>query len=253
VGVLVFGAGGMADMLWHDLFGVEQSLEALDSPSHLTLAGGAALIMSGPFRAAWQRRDRAATPAWGQLLPMLLSLTLSGFTCSAQVRHPLLPLRRMMALPDAPEMSGSLHSRLIASLLSHMRLTMGGVRLAMRRWRLPPGSLTLVFTLNGLLMCTLDPANDYGVMAPVMLTGLVADGVRSRLPPMPERPWAFRLVACVMPVVFDLGYFEALRLMNGGWWSVHWWTGAMVLAGLVGWLRSSLILPPQEPQTAHDR
>jgi hypothetical protein len=26
-----------------------------------------------------------------------------------------------------------------------------------------------------------------------------------------------------------------------------------VLAGLVGWLLSYLILPPQEPQTEHDR
>lgn len=81
--------------------------------------------MSGPFRAAWQRRDHMSTPGWGQLLPMLLSLTftLSGFTLSAQALHPLVPLRR---------------------------------------WRLPPGSITLVFTLNGLLMCTLDPQDDYG-------------------------------------------------------------------------------------------
>ena len=37
---------------------------------------------------------------------MLLSLTftLSGFTFSAQVLHPLLPLRRMMALAGGHEM-----------------------------------------------------------------------------------------------------------------------------------------------------
>jgi hypothetical protein len=90
---------------------------------------------------------------------MLLSLTftLSGFTFSAQVLHPLLPLRRMMALPGAHEMMLYVHALLIASVLIQIMLKLGAVLLAMRRWRLPPGSLTLVFALNGLLMCTLDP------------------------------------------------------------------------------------------------
>jgi hypothetical protein len=41
--------------------------------------------------------------------------------------------------------------------------------------------------------------------------------------------------------------------MKGWWWSVHLWTGAIVLAGLVGWLLSYLILPPQEPREEDDR
>lgn len=48
-------------------------------------------------------------------------------------------------------------------------------------------------------------------------------------------------------------YFEALLFMKGWWWSVHLWTRAIGLAGLVGWLLSYLILPPQEPQAEHDR
>jgi hypothetical protein len=178
---------------------------------------------------------------------------LSGFTFSAQVLHPLLPLRRLMALPEAHEMLLYLHTLLIASVLSQILLKLSVVLLAMRRWRLPPGSITLVFTLNGLLMCTLDPYNEYGLIVPVMLSGLVADGVRSRLRPTPERPWAFRLFAFIVPVVFYLCYFEALRLMNGWWWSVHLWTGAIVLAGLVEWLLSYLILPPQEPPAEYAR
>ncbi len=35
-------------------------------------------------------------------------------------------------------------------------------------------------------MYTLDPDNDYGLIVPVMLTGLVADGLRSRLQPTRE-------------------------------------------------------------------
>jgi hypothetical protein len=129
---------------------------------------------------------------------------------------------------------------------------MGIVLLALRRWRLPVGSMTLVFTLNGLLMCTLDPHDEYGLIIPVMLTGLVADGLLAWLKPPPERPWAFRLFAFVIPVVFYLYYFAALLLMKGWWWSVHLWTGAIVLAGLVGWLLSYLNLLPQAPQAERD-
>ena len=249
VGTVVFAAGGLADFLWHRLFGIEQSLEALYSPSHLTLAVGSALIMSGPFRAAWKRRDRASTPGWRQLWPMLLSLTftLSGFTFSAQALHPLVPLRRAMAFSRADDMLFYLQALTIASVLIQTELKIGIILLALRRWRLPPGSITLVFTLNGLLMCTLDPHDDYGLMLPVTLPGLVADGLLVPLQPSPRRPWTFRLFAFVVPVVFYLCYFVALRLMKGMWWSVHLWTGAIVLAGLVGWLLSYLILPPQEP------
>jgi hypothetical protein len=130
--------------------------------------------------------------------------TLSGFVCSAQVRHPLLPLRGMLALPGAHEMQVYIHTLLIASARIHILLKLGAVLLAMRRWRLPPGSITLVCMLNGLWMYTVDPDNVDGLLVPVILTALVADGLRSRLQPTPERPWAFRLLACVMPVVFAL-------------------------------------------------
>ena len=254
LGVLVFAAGGVGDLVWHSLFGVEQSIEALYSPTHLTLAVGSALIMSGPLRAAWKRPDRGSTPAWRQQLPMLLSLTflLSGLTFSAQALHPLVPLRRAASLPGAHEMLFYLQALTIASVLVQVMLKMGAILLALRRWRLPLGSITLVFTLNGLLMCTLDPQDDYGLMVPVMFTGLVADGLVSLLKPSRERLWAFRLFAAIVPVVFYLCYFVALLLLKGFWWSVHLWTGAIMLAGLAGWLLSYLIMPPPEPRSAPD-
>src|ERR671934_2607707 len=51
-GVFIFGFGGILDMIWHSIFGIEFSTDALLSPSHMILATGAALIVSGPFRAA---------------------------------------------------------------------------------------------------------------------------------------------------------------------------------------------------------
>ncbi len=53
--VILFMVGGVGDMLWHTLFGIEVNIEALLSPTHLLLALGGAFIVTGPLRAAWWR------------------------------------------------------------------------------------------------------------------------------------------------------------------------------------------------------
>ena len=56
VGALIFAVGGVGDVIWHILLGIEVDVEALLSPTHLLLALGGTLILSGPLRAAWRRR-----------------------------------------------------------------------------------------------------------------------------------------------------------------------------------------------------
>ena len=41
IGAAVFLAAGLADLVWHEVFGIEADLEALYSPPHLLLAAGA--------------------------------------------------------------------------------------------------------------------------------------------------------------------------------------------------------------------
>jgi hypothetical protein len=54
VGVVVFALGGVLDLAWHTLFGVEEGIDALVSPSHLTLFTGGLLLLSAPVRGAWR-------------------------------------------------------------------------------------------------------------------------------------------------------------------------------------------------------
>jgi hypothetical protein len=55
---------------------------------------------------------------------------------------------------------------------------------------------------------------------------------------------AFRTVAFAIPAVQYLLYFAAVVWWARLTWSVHLWTGAVVIAGAVGWLVSYLVLPP---------
>jgi hypothetical protein len=83
VGAAIFAAGGVGDLIWHTLFGIEEDIEALLSPTHLLLGSGMSLMVSGPLRATRQRASAAG--------PLLLSATmvLSIFTFLTQYAHPV--------------------------------------------------------------------------------------------------------------------------------------------------------------------
>src|SRR5258708_27703295 len=77
-------------MFWHMLFGIELSINGALSPTHIAVSIGLGLVVSGPFRAAWQRSKSGQGQSFVGLLPMLLSLTylLGTITIIAQVFHP---------------------------------------------------------------------------------------------------------------------------------------------------------------------
>ena len=89
-GVALFALGGVADLVWHVLFGVEFSIDALLSPTHLVLASAGALIVTGPLRAAWHDRLRNTRGRLAQAPAVLsLALLLSILTGMTQFIHPL--------------------------------------------------------------------------------------------------------------------------------------------------------------------
>jgi hypothetical protein len=247
LGALIFMAGGIGDMIWHELFGIEANVEALLSPTHLILALGATLIMSGPFRAGWRRpfdqNDR--TKGWTALLPEVLSLTflLSLWSFMTQFAHPLVdPWAAAGIYPRTQNFPLMRQSLGIISILLQTGLLMGLVLLAVLRWVLPIGSLTLVFTLNAVLMSFMH--DQYRFIPAVALAGLAADLLLRWLRPSVVRSGPLRLFAFATPAIYYALYFVVLIMTQGLGWSVHLWTGSIVLAGVVGLLLSYLIIPP---------
>jgi hypothetical protein len=122
---------------------------------------------------------------------------------------------------------------------------MGLLLLVLRRWALPFGTLTLLVTLNAVLMSLMRDL--YSVIPAALVAGLIADVLVRQLKPSIARPGALRLFAFVAPVVLYAFYFLALHLSRGLGWSVHLWLGAIVLAGVAGFLLSYVMLPPAIP------
>jgi Tol biopolymer transport system component len=126
----------------------------------------------------------------------------------------------------------------VAGVMIQSALLMGAVLVLVTSWVLPFGALTLLFTLNGLLMAVFD--DRYGLVIPVPVAGILADLLLAWLKPSVEQRGRLYLFAIGVPVLLYALYFLALQVTQGIGWGIHLWLGALVLSGLSGWLVSFL-------------
>ncbi len=148
-----------------------------------------------------------------------------------------------MTQRQAMQLNGAMMQSLgIASIIIQAALLVGVVLLLVQRWRLPFGAFTLMISLNGLLLSVL--GNQYVLIPAALLTGLVADVLFWWLHPSVKQPVRYTLLAGSVPVVWSGLYFLTLSLTQGIGWSLPLWTGAILLAGLVGLLLSFLFRLP---------
>jgi len=239
LGVALFMVGGVGDMLWHIAFGIEVNVEALLSPTHLLLALGGSLMVTGPVRAAVGQR----TAPWPALvsLAFLLSL-LSFFTAYAS---PISDGQLALGIrPPDPETASFLEGKGVAAILLQTFTLVGVVLYAARRWILPFGAVTTIFGLSSLL--TIAVHQDWFLLPSVLLTGLLADALYARLRPGSGHPSSLQGFAFILPVLFYTLYFLTLQLSGGIWWRVHLWAGAIVMAGIAGWLLSLVAVEPDK-------
>jgi hypothetical protein len=133
----------------------------------------------------------------------------------------------------------------IAGFLLQTALMMGIVLCTVRRWALPLGSFTLLFGLNAALMSFMH--DQYRLIPGAALAGLGADLLVRWLKPSTERAGSLRLFAFTVPILYYVLYYAALIVSHGLEWSVHVWTGSIVLSGIVGLLLSYVLIPPLMP------
>jgi Tol biopolymer transport system component len=87
----------------------------------------------------------------------------------------------------------------IAGVLIQSALLMGALLVLVASWTLPPGALTVMFTLNGLLMAVF--GDRYVLVIPVLVAGIVADVLRWWLKPSVARRRSYYRLAVVVPVI----------------------------------------------------
>lgn len=263
LGVAIFGLGGAADLAWHSALGIEVSLEALLSPTHLLLLAGGLLVLSTPLRTAWDDPDSGSTPR--DLAPALVATALSvgaiGFFLSYAwgVLDPV-PVQPVdpVALDEAAAGHRVAERLLATGLLTRLVTTVllvSPLLLLARRWYLPPGTTTMLYVMVGAPMALL--LGD-AVLAPMLPTiamlvaGLLTDVVIAVQRPGPDRPTAAWWLGVLAPALLWPLNLAALAIGPGLTWSVELWSGTVLMAALVGFGLALLAFPPALPQQRAD-
>jgi hypothetical protein len=230
VGGFIFLADGLGDMIWHIIFGIEESVEALLSPTHMGLAIGGVLMILGAFRNDWYSKNKQA------MLTTLMSvaLVLGVFTFMTQFADPLNHIysskEQITENVEHGQTIGIIGIYLSVAILMSLLL------LTVRRWKIPFGGITLILTVHAILVAFMREMN--GFIPVAFVTGLIAD---SFLKFKSIKGRNFHWFGFLVPFIFYLGYFFVVEMEWGISWTVHLWTGSVVVAGLIGWFVSYLI------------
>jgi hypothetical protein len=249
VGVLVFGFAGVGDLFWHSAFGFEESFQALVSPSHIALGLGAALFLSSPLRAAWHRET---DPTGLDYVPVVIALTLV-LAIVSMFGGFVNPLVR-----PYPSYGWAREQAVVAMLVVYPLLFVGATLTMLRRFRPPPGSFLLAFTVPGLVMSVVE--GNPLLALPALVAGLLTDAAVLVRAPTPSDALAMRLFAAVVPAAFVVTYFATVEFgVPGGIhhtfprsdyyrWSIHVLGGTVVHAALAGVALTYLIAPSGETE-----
>ena len=232
----LFGVGATADLVWHEIFGIEVGVEALLSPTHLLLLTSGIIALSAPLRAAWGSTSPRTPPTLRAFLPSVLSVAL----LTALVGFFLLYLspfindaagQGFLRLADVPHDHPSSDPRElrqllgIASIFTTTLLLAVPTHLLLRRWDPPRGSFVVLYSVVVTLFVGLDEFRLPLVILAGVAGGLAAELVSSRVP--------FAAGAAGAAALWTT-YFAVYQFAGGGVaWAAELWTGTVVLASLM--------------------
>jgi hypothetical protein len=255
IGVMVFGAGGVGDLIWHQVFGIEVGIAALLSPTHLLLLCGGTLVVTSPLRSGWA--TLGSQPGFLEFLPSLLS----SFAALSFVSFFQMYGWGLTAVPDGKKYMDFLSSHGAnvmfdtASRLAGMGtlftnvILMSAVLLLLRRWRIPFGVFTLMFALNTVAMSVIGGSVEWLAVLASAVAGLFADVMIAWRNPSSTRVLEFRLVATVLPLVIWGLHYLVRQLTGGIALEREFWAGILVMTACSGLVLSVLVLPPKVSET----
>ncbi|NUT41669.1 MAG: hypothetical protein HOV86_16955 [Thermoactinospora sp.] len=241
-----FATFGLADMIWHTVLGIETNIDILFSPSHLGLVSTMALIVTTPLRSAWKAPDVGERPSLGRLAPAVLGLAFASTLVSLFLSYgdalqwgP----RGIVGAFSGADFRGGPDQLATAMVISNVVLT-SAVLFLVRRWNLPFGALTLFTTVFILMSGAQTMFGNWPILLGVVVAGLVGDLLVLRLRPSESRRGAFWTFAGVWSFLTWSIYIGVASAAAGALPLVpELWTGAPIVAGLLGLVLGVLMLP----------
>jgi hypothetical protein len=257
LGLPVFALAGLGDFAWHSIFGIEQDLKILFSPTHLVLAASMTLIATSPLRSQWAEPDPTPAPPVWRLLPAVLAVAFSatGVLVFVQYANALIwsPGRIVASLSD-PLTGGTVGHADPVGLVTSIAVTnvvlLAPLLLLARRWPVPPGAATMLYACVAGLCAAITEFAYPAILLAVIVSGLGVDLLLVWLRPGPERRAAVLAFAALAPLLTWSLYLLACYVGRGVPSIVEYWTGVPVVAALHGLLLAVLSGPYRIPAPA---
>lgn len=237
VGFAIGAIAGVADAIWHTVFGIEFDIEAAVSPPHLAVAVGIGLVVTGPVRVAWAKRSFG--------LPAALSL-LYGLSIVTVIVDYANPFSSPFGAGPAPSREVAQLEQTVAlfAFTAYAALLAGATVIAVRSDARAAPWLGFVIGANGVAMTLVNGPLHPGavplLLGVALFTGCAVLVAAASLRPSVERPWMLRAFVFLVPVFAYVAYSVAVTLGLGTWWSPTFWNGLIAVGSLTALLVSSV-------------
>ena len=235
---VIFAMGAITEPYWLALFpAASRGLEVLFSPPRLLDVAAAGALAAAPLRCALSRRD----PVAGLRVLISAGLLLSVVTFATQFASPIVdPWAAHNAGEPRVSPWWAVQDLGVISIVFQSLLAAFVALMLLRSFNLRFGSLTILFGVNGILICVLKSRFEF--LPALLLTGLASDLLLSYLRPGRDRPLRLRLFAAAVPAVYASLTMATVIVTRGTWWSATLVGGTVVMPALLGWLSSYVAL-----------
>lgn len=245
VGVAIFAVGGIGDGIWHTIFGVENGIDALLSPTHLLLYAGMILILLTPFRSFWLNPTRGSSwsEAGGAVASMAFTAALTvffftyAFGISETWRHeqPFDPITEENEL--AVELGIS--TAYVATVLLIIPLLA-----FLRRSNLPVGGATVILTVPVALEMLAFDGEIVAIPSAIAGGALIELGSRSLTQLLGRRRAIIASIGLGVTGMWSV-WMGLTHLADGVEWMPELWSGQIVMCGfLAAGLAATVFAPP---------
>ncbi len=244
-GVVMFGIGGVGDMIWHTAFGIEVDLKILFSPTHLILMSAMLMLAFGPIRSL-SLSDEA--PTVRNLWPAVLSTGVISSVLLVFFQY-VSAFDRGIFTTKVPDLFGFgeiVRVQAIAGVVILTALFFGPLLLLARRWRLPFGSATMAFAVPALSNYIFTDFKTVRLSLALLAGGFASDLVFAAMGRVRGPRLMYRLTGALAPIAFWCTYLVITLTGNAMQWPAELWTGTIVWSGLVGTAITVLLLQPTD-------
>jgi hypothetical protein len=250
IGTLLFLAGGLADMVWHETLGVEVGLNAAFSPSHMLLDIGALLMLSSPLRSWWANGAggglRAGTGVASVALTAMGATILLTHSNAFTTARPTQPYEAV----DGTDLGRLEHVLAVQGVDAYLvtTLLLAIPLLMVHRRRAAPGAAAAVVGGVALFILVMHefPGTQVAGALGALVGAAVADVILERLDAArgTDAPLRLPIAGAVFAATVWSGNLLGLHLAEGIRWPIEMWTGLVVLCAALGALLGGLLARP---------